>query len=106
MPKAKPPSPATSAARNVPLRNRTVKMLKPRLVSMVLAPKVERAALAWREPHLTGRLQDPRSPINAHSDGSLKCTRGKSPRLSTIDAPEERQFPGGRNSTVTLFLIA
>jgi hypothetical protein len=27
---------------------------------MVLAPKLERAALAWREPHLTGRPRDPR----------------------------------------------
>src|SRR6516225_10714383 len=87
MPKAKPPSPATSAAANVPPRNRRVKMLKPRFASprfapMTLAPKVERAALAWREPHLTGRLRHPRIGessliLTMHSSAWRPCFLGR-----------------------------
>jgi hypothetical protein len=52
---------------------------------MMLAPKVERAALAWREPHLTGRLRCPRWPIIAHSDEALAFK----PRVMTTMREEQ-----------------
>src|SRR6266566_3336336 len=77
MPKAKPPRPAINAARKVPPRKRTVKMLRSRLDSMMLAPKIERAALAWRGPHLTGRLRYPRDAMITYRYGVLKPPRKK-----------------------------
>src|ERR1700730_16647637 len=92
MPKAKPPRPAINAARNVPPRKRTVKVLNSRPESMMLAPNTERAALAWRGPHLTGRLRYPRHAMITYRYGVLKP-----PRKQIVETLAATRFARRRN---------